>query len=125
MILVNAQDQYLVWAEEGDSRTYKISTASAGIGQTMNSFQTPAGWHYVADKIGDGCAEDVVFKSRKPLSQSYMQLKASTETDVDWIMARIIRLAGCMEGFNQGGECDTYDRMIYIHGVPEESHPEC
>ena len=40
--------------------------------------------------------------------------------DRDWILTRILWLAGSEIGHNLGGECDTLQRYIYIHGTQEE-----
>ena len=37
----------------------------------------------------------------------------------DWILTRIIWLAGCEPGRNQGGSQDTFSRYIYLHGTPD------
>ena len=34
------------------------------------------------------------------------------------ITSRIIRLSGLEDGINKGGNVDSYDRYIYIHGTP-------
>ena len=36
----------------------------------------------------------------------------------DYITSRIIRLSGLEDGHNKGGNVDTFDRYIYIHGTP-------
>ena len=38
--------------------------------------------------------------------------------DHDYITSRIIRLSGLEDKINKGGEVDTYNRYIYIHGTP-------
>ena len=40
--------------------------------------------------------------------------------DRDWILTRILWLSGTEPGFNQGGDVDTHDRYIYIHGSPDD-----
>ena len=37
----------------------------------------------------------------------------------DWILSRILWLAGLEPQFNQGEGCDTFNRYIYIHGTPD------
>jgi lipoprotein-anchoring transpeptidase ErfK/SrfK len=36
----------------------------------------------------------------------------------DYITSRIIRLSGLEDNINKGGNVDTYNRYIYIHGTP-------
>lgn len=36
------------------------------------------------------------------------------------VVTRILRLTGLEPGFNQGGNVDSFNRMIYIHGT---NHP--
>ncbi len=43
------------------------------------------------------------------------------ETETNLITSRILRLRGLEAGVNLGGEVDTYDRLIYIHGTNHES----
>ena len=38
----------------------------------------------------------------------------------DWILTRILWLSGCEAGKNKGGNVDSYDRYIYIHGGPDD-----
>ena len=38
----------------------------------------------------------------------------------DRILSRIIWLAGLELGRNAGGDVDTYNRYIYIHGTPDD-----
>lgn len=93
--------------------TYPVSTALAGVGQQMGSFQTPLGWHQIRAKIGSGMPMDTVFKARRPVSGSHH----STSDDV--IMARILWLCGLEPGINRFGSVDTMRRYIYIHGTSD------
>jgi lipoprotein-anchoring transpeptidase ErfK/SrfK len=40
--------------------------------------------------------------------------------DKDWITSRILWLDGLEPGHNQGGDVDSHDRFIYIHGTANE-----
>ena len=42
------------------------------------------------------------------------------DRDIDWILTRILWLAGAEDGKNAGGKVDTKNRYIYIHGTPYE-----
>jgi lipoprotein-anchoring transpeptidase ErfK/SrfK len=39
--------------------------------------------------------------------------------DRDWMLSRLIWLAGLEVGKNCGGDVDTFARYIYIHGTPD------
>ena len=41
-------------------------------------------------------------------------------SDKDQITSRILWLTGIEQGINLGGDVNTYNRYIYIHGTPEE-----
>ena len=43
----------------------------------------------------------------------------------DWILTRILWLSGLEEGKNKGGDVDSHDRYIYIHGSPEDIKMGC
>jgi hypothetical protein len=97
---------------------YVISTAVKGINQVQDSEGMPLGLHEIADKIGEGVARGTVFIGRKSTGKIF------TEYD-DWaikgyVTSRILRLRGLQEGYNSGGNCDTYGRYIYIHGITNE-----
>lgn len=38
----------------------------------------------------------------------------------DWILSRVIWLSGLEPGKNPGGEVETHNRYIYIHGAPDD-----
>ena len=59
-----------------------------------------------------------VFFGRKFYSQIYNEALGDIYTD--WILTRILWLAGAEEGINSGGKVDTKNRYIYIHGTPYE-----
>ena len=102
-------------------REYPVSTARNGPGERLHSECTPRGLHRVAEKFGDGCAPDTVFVARQPSGEIYSPELATRQPGRDWILTRILRLAGCEAGVNLGGEVDTYRRCIYIHGAPEDT----
>jgi L,D-transpeptidase YbiS len=102
------------------SAEYAVSTARNGPGERLHSECTPRGHHVIAAKIGAGAAPDTVFVGRVATGELYSPaFAASQPAGRDWILTRILWLAGCEPGFNQGGECDTYARYIYLHGTPE------
>lgn len=100
-------------------RQYVVSTASKGVGERVNSYQTPRGWHKVCERIGDGVARDTIIYRRQITPWLYTpQLHAEYPTK-DWILTRILWLCGQEPGVNQGGDVDSYDRAIYLHGAGE------
>ncbi len=92
-----------------------ISTSAYGVGQLMDSNQTPLGLHRVARKIGGGQPIGTVFRSRKPVGLAWKGLPNAA------IVHRILWLEGLEPGHNQGGNVDTFNRYIYIHGFGDET----
>ena len=108
----------------GDGREldcYTVSTARNGAGELMNSECTPRGAHEIAEKIGADCVPNTVFVARRPTGEIYDTALAAQHAGRDWILTRILWLAGCDDGFNAGGERDTKARYIYIHGTPDST----
>ncbi len=111
-----------LWRDEACIAEYAVSTATNGPGERMHSECTPRGAHVIAAKIGADAPLNTVFKGRVPTGEIYSPKYAVTQpTGRDWILTRILWLAGCTPGVNQGGDCDTYRRFIYIHGTPDET----
>jgi len=94
---------------------YLISTSAYGVGQMMNSNQTPLGLHRVARKIGGGQPIGTVFKGRRPVGLTWQGLPDGS------IVHRILWLEGLEPGFNRGGNVDSFNRYIYIHGFGDET----
>lgn len=101
-------------------REYSVSTAANGPGEAQDSLQTPRGRHVISDKIGAGCAPGTVFVGRRPSGEIYAPSLREQYPQRDWILTRILRLAGAEEGINRGGGVDTHARYIYIHGAPDD-----
>ncbi len=99
---------------------FRVSTACNGPGERMDSYCTPRGAHIIAEKIGAGAAPGTVFVSRKPSGEIFTPELRAAEPDRDWILTRILWLTGTEPGCNQGGEVDSHDRYIYIHGSPAD-----
>lgn len=95
-------------------KTFRISTSRFGIGQKKNSNCTPLGVHRVARKVGGGWPVGAVFKSRELVGFAWQGWKEAAITH------RILWLEGLQPGFNRGGNVDTFDRYIYIHGTGDE-----
>jgi len=101
-------------------REYPVSTAANGAGERRDSLCTPRGRHVISDKIGAGCAPDTVFVGRRPTGEVYRPDLRDSHPGRDWILTRILRLEGLEDGVNRGGEVDTRERHIYIHGAPDD-----
>ncbi|MDD9864053.1 MAG: L,D-transpeptidase [Gammaproteobacteria bacterium] len=98
---------------------YPVSTSVKGAGERCDSERTPRGRHEIVQKIGDGCPPNAVFVGREPTGEIYSAELGRRHPGRDWILTRILRLAGLETGFNRDGDVDTYRRMIYIHGAPD------
>ncbi len=103
----------------GVLRSYLVSTAAKGAGETYGSYRTPRGRLLVRAKIGAGQPENAVFVRRRPTGEIYTPELALQFPERDWILTRILWLSGCEPGRNRLGCVDTQRRKIYIHGCPD------
>jgi len=111
-MLVSVRDQRMLLVRDGRPvKSYPISTSKFGLGSRSGSNRTPLGTMEVARKIGDGHPTGMVFKSRRPTGEV---LKPNAPGR-DPIVSRILWLNG-RDRHNR----NTFGRMIYIHGTPEE-----
>lgn len=95
------------------------ATAKNGVGADADSLKTPLGWHRVAEKIGAGAPWGQVFRSRTPTHEIW---RPGGDTAEDLVLTRILWLDGLEPGKNKGGNVDSYDRYIYIHGTNDEAN---
>ena len=93
----------------------RVSTSKYGAGQLLNSNRTPSGLHRVARKIGGGQPQGTAFRGRVPVGLTWQGLPHAT------IVHRIFWLEGLEPGFNRGGNVDSFQRYIYIHGFSDET----
>ncbi len=113
-------------------KSYLISSSKYGTGNTNNSFQTPLGIHHIAKKIGDNLRKNTILKGRKilldgittddlkkPEYKGFREKYLSNNEDV--ITSRILWLKGNEKDINLGGNVDTFNRYIYIHGTIHEN----
>ncbi|MGR8948777.1 MAG: L,D-transpeptidase family protein [Gammaproteobacteria bacterium] len=114
-----SSQQMTVFLPDDEILCYPISSAKNGAGEQLDSECTPRGIHRIAEKIGDGEAENTVFVGRKPTGEIYSEEFAKEQPVRDWILTRILWLDGCEAGKNQGGAVDSKKRYIYIHGTPD------
>ena len=120
-IEINISRQTLTLLEGNNViKQYTISTAKNGSGEQMDSECTPRGKHIIREKIGAGCEANTVFVGREATGELYHPELREQFPDRDWILTRILWLSGCETGRNKGGNVDSYDRYIYIHGGPDD-----
>ena len=120
-IEINLAGQRL-WLKQIDQILFEcqVSTAMNGPGEREGSECTPRGWHIIRAKIGEGAKPNSVFLSREPSGEIYGPELRQRSPDRDWILSRILWLAGQESGHNRGGDVDSLRRYIYIHGTPDE-----
>jgi len=61
-----------------------------------------------------------VFKGRKWTEEVIKPIKEEIDIPEDVITSRILWLDGLEDGVNKGGDVDSKERFIYIHGTAEE-----
>lgn len=96
-------------------RGYLVSTSRFGIGQRDGSNGTPLGLHRIARKIGSGQPLGTVFRGRRPIGLTWQGAQDTR------IAHRILWLEGLEPGWNRGGDVDSFQRYIYIHGTGDET----
>jgi hypothetical protein len=131
-ILVIPSKQMLFLISKGAAIfSYPVSTSKFGLGNENDSFKTPPGLHYIADKIGEDMPKMTIFKGRRTLENNLtladLDLPENTDmhdkhfaTHDDVITSRILWLKGHEDGVNKGDNIDSYSRYIYIHGTAHE-----
>lgn len=114
-------DQQAMRCYENDNLhfSFQISTAKNGVGEVKNSECTPRGWHKVFSVLGLDLAVNSVLVARKWTGELYCDSLAEEFPHRDWILTRIIQLDGLEPGRNMGGNVDSLERYIYIHGTPD------
>lgn len=100
-------------------KSYVVSTSLKPPSNIKGSLGTPRGLHEIAERIGGGQPAGMVFKSRIPTGRHFTEFPES-ESAGQLITSRILWLRGLEPGVNRGGDVDTYDRYVYIHGTNHE-----
>ena len=100
-------------------RTYQVSTSSRPPSNQRDSLGTPRGLHTIAERVGAGQPPGMVFVSRVATGHHFNELSAA-ENERNLITTRILWLRGLEPGYNTGGNVDSYDRYIYLHGTNHE-----
>lgn len=121
-LLINIDQQRLYHLHNRNLlHSYIISSALNGIGSQNGSGQTPLGAHCIPKKFGDNAPIGNVFKGRINTGEiATILTNKNTLSHTDNITSRILWLSGLEAGKNQGGNVDSYQRYIYIHGTDEE-----
>ena len=104
-------------------RTFAISTSKRPPSNIRDSLGTPRGLHEIAERIGGEQPSGMVFKARQPTGLHYEKFPAETENATDTatlVTSRILWLRGLEPGVNNGGDVDSHERYIYIHGTNRE-----
>jgi hypothetical protein len=115
-----ARQELLLWQGERLLRRYLVSTARNGPGEEQGSECTPRGRHEIAARIGADAPLNAVFVARVPTGEIYSPALRREFPERDWILTRILWLAGLEPGKNAGGSCDSRARYIYLHGTPDD-----
>lgn len=118
-ISIAHQQLHLMYAEKRII-SYPVSTAKNGTGENMGSECTPTGWHKIRAKIGNLQPINTVFVSRRATAEIYNDALKNQFPQRDWILTRILWLAGLEPAKNRYGQVDSSWRYIYIHGCPDE-----
>ena len=100
-------------------RSYVVSTSKRPPSNVKDSLGTPRGLHAIAEKIGADQPPGMVFKARVPTGRHFSELP-DADTHPNLITSRILWLRGLEAGVNQGGNVDTQERYIYVHGTNHE-----
>ena len=96
---------------------YPVSTSARGTGNRQDSGCTPSGWHCIAQKIGAGCTPGTIFKGRVA---GAVAASLCDQSSYDLITSRVLWLRGLQPGINLGGDVDSFERYIYLHGTAQE-----
>ncbi|MDD3180636.1 MAG: L,D-transpeptidase [Opitutaceae bacterium] len=119
-LVISIERQLLMFYENSELRkSYLVSTSSRPPSNVRDSLGTPRGLHTVADKIGAGTPPGIVFKNRTCTGRHFNEF-TDEENAGNLITTRILWLRGLEPGGNAGGQVDTYERYIYIHGTNHE-----
>ncbi len=103
-------------------KSYVISTSRRPPSNVKHSLGTPRGLHEIAERIGAGQPPGMVFKSRIPTGRHFSEIAAIDPENENFnlVTSRILWLRGLEPGVNLGGEVDTYERYVYVHGTNHE-----
>ena len=122
VLLVQIASQTLQLMRNGEVvKTYAVSTSARPPSNRRGSLGTPRGLHTIAERIGAGQPPGMVFRGRVPTGRHFSEL-SDEENRGNLVTTRILWLRGLEPGVNQGGDVDSHERYIYLHGT---NHEEC
>ena len=121
ILFVSVKEQKIFHIVENTiQKEYHVSTAKKGVGNKKNSDMTPHGLHYVKEKHGSKTPQNGKMIGRVFYGQIATIYTDTTSSKTDDITSRILWLSGMEKNINKGGNVDSYNRYIYIHGTSEE-----
>ncbi len=121
IIILSKEQTMFCYEDEKLYKMYPVSTGKNGMGEQTGSECTPRGKHRIYSVIGLESPVNSVFVARKWTGEYYTPELAMQFPDRDWILTRILQLDGMESGYNQGGNLDSLQRYIYIHGTPDST----
>jgi hypothetical protein len=98
--------------------TYPVATSHKGPGCLRDRHCTPTGLHRITEKIGDDVPPLGILRERMYTGE--LADPDFAGVDKDWITSRTLWLEVLEPGVNQGGEVDSRERHIYIHGTAND-----
>jgi hypothetical protein len=120
ILVVRIETQTMQFYRGGELvRSHVISTSKRPPSNMKDSLGTPRGLHVIAERIGAGQPPGMVFKARVPTGKHFSELP-DADQHPNLITSRILWLRGLEPGVNAGGNVDTYERYVYIHGTNHE-----
>jgi len=117
-VLIDSQQMCLI-ENSKVVRMYSVSTSRQPPCCIEDSLGTPWGLHSIAKKIGKEEKEGMVFRGRIPTGKCFFEYDEESNKE-NLITSRILRLRGVEQNVNAGGNCDSWNRYIYIHGTNHE-----
>lgn len=118
-VSIKEQKLYLI-KNNAVVKSYPVSTSKYGVGELANTLKTPSGLHYIRDMQGAKTPLGGVLVNGKYTGKIANIESKAVSTGKDDITTRILWLMGCEHGVNRGQDKDSFCRLIYIHGTPEE-----
>lgn len=121
VLFVQIANQTLWYFRQGEIvGSYIVSTSLRPPSNIKASLGTPRGLHEIAERIGAGQPPGMVFKARVPTGRHFSEFGEAENVANNFVTTRILWLRGLEPGLNRGGEVDSYERYIYIHGTNHE-----
>ncbi len=113
-----AEEKLYLFEDKKLKKVFDVSTSRNQPSCVENSNGTPTGLHKIDGKIGANAPLFTVFRGR--VACGLVSEQTPEEQAKNLITTRIMRLRGLEEGKNAGGNVDTYNRYVYIHGTNQE-----